>query len=197
MNVLGHLDISGNLSGAFKEYDDFPKNPKVGTFALIHKRFMMCISLEEGSPFWIPLTQEQNTYNHIQPVAAKEWIISHNLGAARPIVQVYDGTGDVVNPSSIESLDINTTKVTFSDELDGEAVLMHGLQDGAPKPAYSFQIEFTDTDTIVVNHGLGYEPIVQVVVGHAEVQPSSVVHPNVNTTQIVLSAPTSGKVRCI
>lgn len=58
-------------------------------------------------------------YVHIQGVASKEWIVTHNLGKI-PAVAVVDSAGTVLIPD-LEHLDINTTIIKSEHAFAGRA----------------------------------------------------------------------------
>lgn len=129
MKILGHTEIKGEVSGAFKNYDDFPLDPKVGTWAYIHKSLMMCVEIGD-LPAWIPLTSERNTVVHDQETPSERWFIEHDLNSDNVLVQCYDRSDNVVNPSSIRNVDGNVTEVIFPDVIGGRAILMYGMESG-------------------------------------------------------------------
>lgn len=53
--------------------------------------------------------------------------------------------------------------------------------------------EFTTTSSVVVTHSLGYNPIVQVIVGDEEVI-AEVIHSTLNQFTVMFGVPLSGKV---
>ena len=64
------------------------------------------------------------SHTHDQVVPATEWTMQHNLGTLAPIVDVYvtiDGNQTKILPASVEVLDANSVKVTFSNPRAGSA----------------------------------------------------------------------------
>lgn len=130
MKIMGGLDVVGEVSGAFKEYADFPKDPKVGTWARISRMMMVCSEMDDGTPIWLPMTPERDTHIHPQDTASTDWVIPHSFGIAEVIVQCYDLSGSVVIPSSITPMDENSTLVQFPQPVAGKAISMVGYTDG-------------------------------------------------------------------
>lgn len=54
------------------------------------------------------------------------WNINHNLDSHTPLITVYSGSS-VMIPASIDSLDANNTRITFSGSVTGTAVLSTGI----------------------------------------------------------------------
>ncbi|SBV38289.1 hypothetical protein BN7874_120 [Phage NCTB] len=196
---MGGLDLVGNFLSnvTLPMMDSFPTEPKVGSFIFKDKRVMVCLDLA-SSPVWIPLTQELNTYIHSQDEAAVTWTIQHNMNSTSVIVQCFDENNRVIIPKDIESTDNNTVTVSFDDvPVFGQAIVIIGNFDGTPKPDVSFELEFTDKTTVNVNHMLGYEPLIRVIVDGYEIQPDSVQHTDVNSAVVTFSASTTGKIIAI
>lgn len=198
MLVNGDLKVLGFLKDAsFEPLDKYPTKPKAGTAAFIKKRFMLCVTIENDIPFWIPLTQELNTYVHSQSLVETIWIVNHNINFSTPIVQVYDSTGNVIQPESIEPVDQDTIKIVFTDACRGRAILMFGTYEGLPRGDVAYAIAFANLDSITVAHNLGYRPSITVVSDGAEVQPKSIEHTSLSETVITFASPISGEVRCV
>lgn len=82
----------------------------------------------------------------------------------------------------------NSLTVLFGSPVSGTSVVMYGDITGAQKPAYQFtHIQTELSSSWVVNHALGYYPIVRVFIGTSEVQPMSIVHNTINQTTITFS----------
>lgn len=129
MKTIGHMNIQGEVSGSFKQYDDFPLDPKVGTWAFIGKTLMLCIEVSE-SPAWIPLTEERNTLIFKQPTPSATWMIEHNFGSNNVLIQCFDVNNKVVQPSSITDIDENVSEVIFPEAIIGKAIVMYGMEHG-------------------------------------------------------------------
>lgn len=129
MKVIGNIDILGFASGAFKEYPDFPQNPKVGTWAVIHGSVMACMEIA-SSPVWLPLTQARNTHIHKQDTASATWNLHHKLGSENVLVQCFDENNNVIIPSEIRTVDEDVTEVVMPDIISGKAIVMYGQESG-------------------------------------------------------------------
>lgn len=129
MKVIGNADILGAIAGAFKEYDDYPLNPKVGTWALIRKSLMMCISVSE-LPVWIPLSPERNTKLFEQETPSDRWVVDHKLGSDNVLIQCFDQSGKVIMPSEINPIDSMSTEIVLPEAMTGKVVAMFGYTDG-------------------------------------------------------------------
>lgn len=129
MKVIGDAIISGFAAGAFMEYDDFPQNPKVGTWALIHGSVMTCMQILDA-PVWLPLTQARNTHVHDQSTASAIWNIEHRFGSDNVLIQCFDQNNTVIIPSDIRTIDEDTTEVVLPDIISGKAIVMYGQESG-------------------------------------------------------------------
>lgn len=194
MRSLGNIDMGSHklLNMVLDEKTDFPLNPVVGSFEFIRKRVMVCIDLV-GSPTWIPLTQELNTYIHTQDEASTDWIINHDLGSNSVIVQIFDDENKVVHPNEIDVSLKDSTQVNFLTPVTGRAICILGDFMGLPKDDVRNTKEFSTSATWTFNHGLGFEPIIRCISNGAEIQPQSIVHQSINTAVITFENPRSGK----
>ena len=129
MRIIGHAEIEGEASGAFKNYEEYPLDPKVGTWAYIHGSLMLCSEVEDV-PLWIPVTQERNTLVHDQSIESARWLIPHMLGSTTIMVQCFDLAGNVMLPSEIRNIDEDSTEVIFPNGTTGKAILMYGMESG-------------------------------------------------------------------
>lgn len=199
MKVAGNFDMQNNVlkNIVLEQLNDFPQNPKVGSFALIEKRLMVCVEFTDGAPLWIPLSQELDTYVHSQPVADATWTIPHNLGSSTVIVQAFDENNRVVIPDEIDTSVKDTAVVSFSMPLAGRAIIMMGNFVGLAKPETRYTQSFTLNATWVVNHGLGYEPVTRVIRDGLEIQPESITHISNTQLEVRFTNPQAGKVICI
>lgn len=198
MKSLGNLDLRDNylLNPALKPVENFPQVPKVGSLIFKGQRVMICIEIEEGLPIWAPLTAPLNTHVHDNPVAQLTWTIEHNLNSSHVIAQVIGADGKHVIPDEVVC-NFNETIITFHGDQAGRAVLMVGNEDGTPRDNYSFEQDFTESNTWVVNHMLGYNPIVRVFIGNQEVQPLAITHDSSNQATVTFSTTQTGHVRCV
>ena len=199
MKSYGNLDMQNNLlkNVVLEELDDFPAVPKVGSFALIQKRLMVCLEFQGLVPLWFPLGSEINTHTHTQDDDEAIWTINHDLGSSTVLVQAYDINNKVIIADDIDLSLKDTAVITFAVPIKGRAIIMLGNITGVPKPEVRFDQSFTLNATWVVNHGLGYEPVIQCLKDGLQIQPASVVHNSTTTATITFSEPTSGKVIAI
>jgi autotransporter-associated beta strand protein len=58
--------------------------------------------------------------------AATTWIVTHNLNTLYPVITVYNGSGQVILPTSITATDVNTTTVTFNTAVAGTVNIISG-----------------------------------------------------------------------
>jgi hypothetical protein len=99
------------------------------------------------------------------------------MNTTLPSVQVYGADNKVVFPDDITIVDNNTVKVNFARAVTGRAIILSGTRSGSNRPTYAYEhTQTTLSNTWVVPHNLGYNPIVRIFVGNAEVQPMSIVH---------------------
>jgi hypothetical protein len=198
MKSFGNIDLQNNflLNPVLKEVENYPASPKVGQFIFKNKRVMICVEIASGLPIWAPLTVVLNTHIHEQTTAATTWTIPHGLNASAVMAQIVDVDGKHVIPDEIQCT-YNQVVVTFYSAMTGRAVLMLGNDDGLARVNPSFEASFENLSVWVVNHILGYNPLVRVFVGMQEVQPASIVHNSLNQLTVTFSTPQSGQVRCI
>jgi hypothetical protein len=199
MRVIGNLDLQDHevQNVVVKAATNFPDNPKPGHLVFKQGRLMLCQDITNGIPVWIPLTQEITSYIHNQGVASTTWTINHNFNTNKVIVQVSDTSGKVMIPDSIDISTINTAVVSFATAESGVAIVMLGTFDGNDKPNVVYEQEFTNTNSIIVSHNLGYEPIIRTYIDNVEVQPNTIVHDSVNQATVTFSESQTGVVRCI
>jgi len=71
----------------------------------------------------LPRKQEDllNSYTHTETPASDSWTVSHDLDDSRPVVIVYDSTGEIVIPDTIIATDADTVTITFSEAVAGKA----------------------------------------------------------------------------
>jgi autotransporter-associated beta strand protein len=58
--------------------------------------------------------------------AATTWTATHNLNTLYPVITVYNGSGQVILPTSITATDVNTTTVTFNTAVAGTVNIISG-----------------------------------------------------------------------
>lgn len=200
MKVHGHLNMQQNQVQqlVIQSESDFPATPVVGRFLFKNKIVYVCVDLGGGTPVWVPLTREIETYVHTQTSGAATWNIEHNLSAGTVNVQAYDSTNKMIIPNEIIIVDNNNIQIDFGIAISGRAIIVAGSMEGNPRSNYSYTHYQTSlSDTWVVVHGLGYNPIVRVFIGVNEVQPASIVHNSINQLTITFSTTYTGQARCI
>ena len=104
-NEEGPLNVDEEARGAVvvKDYNALDNKPSINGVTL------------EGNT----IIAEDKTYLHEQSVPSKEWNVQHNLGKY-PAVTVVDSAGTEV-VGSVEHIDHNTVKLTFSGAFSGKA----------------------------------------------------------------------------
>lgn len=200
MKHYGNINLNQNeLQFAVLPIDTyFPANPKVGQLVFKAKVLYICVEIQNDLPVWAPLTQEINTYIHNQNNEAATWTINHTLNSSILQVQVFDNTGKMVIPNEIVVVDKDTITIDFGTLFAGRAVLMVGSVEGNERPTYGFEFNQTSPSAEwVVNHNLGYNPMVRVFVGNEEVQPAQIIHDSVNSTRIIFNSPYVGVAKFI
>lgn len=197
MEVHGDFDMRENAIGRVRitAETNFPANPSPGRFCFKDKMLWVCSELDGDLPVWVPLTTQIDTVVFDQTQAAMEWTINHQLDTASPIVQIFDQDSNVVFPDSISNI-FNRVTVRFAGSQAGRAVLMLGNPFGQRRQHIAYQNNYSGT-TWVVDHMLGYYPIVRVFVNNNEVQPQSIVNNSLNRVTITFASSETGTVRCI
>jgi hypothetical protein len=199
MKIYGTFDLQNNLlkNTALDNLSAFPENPRVGSFQLIQKRLMVCLYIDESTPFWFPIGSEISTFIHTQDEENDTWVLNHNLGSSTVIVQTYDTDNKVILADDIDLSVKNVVTITFSVPLAGRAIVMLGNLTGLPKPDVRYEKEFTLSKEWTVNHGLGYLPVIRVIKDGLELQPESIFHESTVTSTVTFSKETSGLVIAI
>lgn len=200
MRHFGNVNLQQNqLQNAVLQLaQSFPTTPKVGQIAFVNKIVYICVQDVPAPAVWIPLTREITVYTHDQSVSSDTWTVNHNLNTTSINVQVYGSNNKLLIPDEVEILNPNQISITFSDSIQGKAVVVSGHLDGNTKPTYSYTFYQTDSSsTWTINHNLGYNPIVRVFIGTSEVQPASITHPSINQSIVTFSSPQVGYARLI
>lgn len=198
MKHYGDMAFQEASAMIMQSEQNFPETATAGRIIFVDKRVWVCAELITGNPVWIPLTNEIDSFVHIQDAAATTWTVTHNLNTTTPIVQVYDENYKMIIPDGVEPTSNNECTVTLGTAITGRAVVMFGDITGAAKSPYAF--EYTQTtlsNTWVVKHGLGYYPIVRVFVGGEEILPASIIHDSIFQTTITFSEPKTGIARFV
>jgi hypothetical protein len=85
MKYHGNVDLQQNyLKNAVIPLDTyFPVSPKVGQIVFKDRILYICVEITNGTPIWVPLTNEITAYTHIQSTSSAVWTINHPLYSAR------------------------------------------------------------------------------------------------------------------
>jgi hypothetical protein len=199
----GNLNFQNNFAQEvrFDVEQEFPTdtNRMVGRIIFKDKRLYICVEIASGLPVWVPLTNEMDTYVHTQVSGSTTWNVTHNLKTNNPLVQVYEaGTNVMMIPDEVLILSRDELRISFGDAVSGRAIIMFGDITGGQKTSYAYEyFVTTPSNTWVITHGLGYEPIVRVFVDGQEVQPYSIVHDSMSQTTISFTSPQVGVARFI
>lgn len=200
MKFYGHANLQQNqLQRAVIPINPaFPAGPKPGEIAFVNSILYICVSTDNNLPVWVPLTREITLFNHAQNTSASTWTINHNLNTTSVVVQVFNDLDEVIVPNTITIASNSQVVVTFAGTATGRAVLLSGSVDGNTKPTYAYEhFQTTLSDSWVINHGLGHEPVVRVFVGNQEVQPTSITFNTLNQVTITFSQPYVGVARLV
>jgi hypothetical protein len=200
MRTFGNIDMQQNeLQQAVIGLDtNFPEFPKVGRLCFKDKVLYICADIQDGVPAWIPLTNEIGTYIHYQNFQSSVWNVAHNLGTALPVVQVYEADQRMVIPNDIQIVSNNAVRISFGKAVSGRAVVMTGPDTGLSRESKSFEHFQTElSDTWVINHSLGFYPMVRIFIGSSEVLPAAIDHTDVFTTIVRFSEPQVGVARLV
>jgi hypothetical protein len=201
MDVHGSFDLRGNLlkNTGIAPVDNFPSNPKPGTWVHKDKRIYACIDLDgDGTPLYVPITQELNLVEAKVTTPSLEWVIDHQLNVARCIVQVYDENGSFFIPDSIDCSTINRVVIGFSMPMRGTALIQSGETVGRAKPSTAFEQTFTSSTTWVVNHMLGFDPSITCIIDGYVAIPLTVEYTTAGqVATITWSSAKAGSVRCV
>lgn len=200
MKSFGDINMQQNqlqeVALAVESY--FPSQPIPGRLVFWQQRLYICISIDNGLPVWIPLTKELEAFNYTQNTPSNSWAINHGLNTTLPMVQVYDNNQNQLLPDNIEVVDNNNVLVTFGSAVAGRAAVLIGADTGSPRPVYSFEYSQTSPSSVwVIQHNLGYHPVVRVFIGNEEVQPSSIVHDSNFQVTVSFTQPYVGSARLI
>lgn len=199
MKINGSFDLQGNLlkNVTLEPVESWPLEPKVGSFIFKDKRIYLCLDIANDVPAWLPMSAELQTHIHDQFVASTVWEIDHSLETAGCIVQVLSGDNKAIGFDEVD-FSFNHAKIHFAVPQAGRAILVMGSTEGIPRPVVAYEQTFTDEQVWVVNHQLGYMPVVRCFIGAMEVQPDTLVH-NEEMTQAIasFSSPVTGRARCV
>lgn len=176
----------------------FPVSPKQGQLAFVNSTVYICVSVAGGLPVWVPLTREITAFTHNQNTESATWTINHGMNTTSVQVQIFDEGSRVVIPDEIQVLSPDAVQVSLAYPAGGRAVVLTGHFDGNVKPTYAYTFYQSDAEsTWVINHGLGYNPIVRIFVGNQEVQPASITHDSTSQLTVTFNTAQSGYARLI
>jgi len=176
----------------------FPVDAKVGQIAFVGSVVYICVRITPAPAVWVPLTQEITAYTHVQSTVSATWNITHNLNTADVHVQVYNTSNQIILVDEVTVTGPTTCVVSLNTAQTGKAVVLAGHFTGNPKPAYAYtHFQSVSSTTWTIPHGLGYNPIVRVFIGTAEVQPSTITHPDTNTTIVTFTSVQVGYARLL
>jgi hypothetical protein len=100
------------------------------------------------------LAQEQEggvgTYLHTQSSGSSSWTVTHNLNDLNPVVEVFDSSGNPVEPQSISITNGNALVVTFGSSQTGKVRVLAGQFSGGTGAG-----NFLPTSTSVYDIGSG------------------------------------------
>lgn len=123
ISVLSNLKLAGALIFGNDE-TDFPANPAPGTLVVKGQNLYAFITIG-GMQTWYPLIRSASaTYIHTQGAPSLVWTVNHALNTNDLWFQVQDLSGNIVSPSSFESIDENSFRLHFSEEVVGTCVVI-------------------------------------------------------------------------
>jgi hypothetical protein len=202
MKFFGHADLQNNYAKQlrFEIENQFPTDTAnmVGRIIFKDKRLYVCVEIASGVPAWVPLTNQINTYMHVQSDGSNIWNINHGLKSTMPLVQIYaDSTNKMIIPDNIEVITQDVIQVTFGLGLAGRAIVMSGDITGTTPDNTVMTVSYVSQTTINIPHNLGRYPIVRVFIGNEEVQPLSITFPDLNNVTVTFSGPETGVIRIV
>ena len=128
MKHAGKVNLLGNdlFNFAIPPSDTWPEEAKLGGCVNYKNRLYLCINLHGAGdlPVYVPLTSTISSYVHRQTIASSNWVIPHGLNFDIPMIQVYDSTGEKIEPNTIDIVDANNVTLEFNVELTGSAVVL-------------------------------------------------------------------------
>jgi hypothetical protein len=179
-------------------YTAFPASPVAGQLTFKDRILYICVEIVSGNPVWVPLTNEITAYTHIQSSSSATWTINHTLNSAHLNVQVYDDSGYMFMPNNIVTTSATQVVVYFNAATTGKAVLVTGHFEGQTKPTYSYEfLQTSPSDSWVITHGLGYNPIVRIFSGNQEIQPATITFNSLNQLTVTFATAIVGEAKLI
>ena len=200
MKYHGNVDLQQNyLKNAVIPLDTyFPVSPKVGQIVFKDRILYICVEITNGTPIWVPLTNEITAYTHIQSTSSVVWTINHPLNTAHVSVTVYDTDNRVVLPNEVTVVNGSQITVGFSQSVQGKVVVLTGTFDGQSKPTYAYEHYQTNPSVSwTIPHALGRYPIIRIFVGNQEVQPESITFDTLDQVTVTFSQAQVGQAKLI
>jgi hypothetical protein len=200
MKYYGDIQLNQNeiQQAVLQTEFEWPTTPKVGQIAFINKVVYICVQITDNVPIWVPMTNTVSIYVHVQDVSATTWNITHDLNTTFVLVQIFDGNNQMVIPNSVTINSASSITVTFTSSAAGRAVIITGSLDGAQQPVYALEWnQTTPASNWVIDHNLGYQPIVRVFSGSYEIQPASIFFNSMNRVTISFTQPEIGIAKLI
>lgn len=200
MKIHGEINLQqNNLRNAVIPLDiSFPASPVPGQVVFKDRILYICAEINAGTPIWIPLTNQITSYTHLQSAQSATWNITHNLNTTHVIVTVYDLNNRVVMANEVEVNNSSSVTVSFAAAMAGKAVVLTGHFDGMAMPTYSYEHYQTNpSNTWIIPHMLGRNPIVRVFVGNQEIQPATITFDSLDQVTLTFNSPFVGQAKLI
>lgn len=130
MKFIGNIDLDQNLmqNMVLDQLPDFPLVPKKGQVVFKGMKLYMCVDIVLGSPVWIALTNELNSFIFTQGTPASTWGISHVSDDNNVIVQVYDAANKQMIPNDIDVSVPGVITIDFGSAQAGHAVVVYRVK---------------------------------------------------------------------
>lgn len=126
--------VRTNLSaiGSMNSGDTAPTNPQTGMPWLDTSRFTtygeLTLKTWSGSAWVILVEYPASSYSEMVrftvSTPAVSWTLAHSLGKANVTVQVFDASGFLVTPLSVDVSNTNTVTVTHAFAIAGSAIVL-------------------------------------------------------------------------
>lgn len=199
MKFYGDINLQDNRIQrmVIQAETNFPPTPVAGRVVFKDKRLWICAEVAAGVPAWLPLTSQLDAFIHMQETSSDTWTINHNLNCTTPAVQIYDANYQMIIPDSVTAITNNQLQVKLGTAALGRAIIIVGQETGAIRDPrkYTFT-QTTVTTTWVINHGLGYQPIIRAFNGSDEISPASITHNSNFQATLTFSTAQSGYATC-
>jgi len=121
--------------------------------------------------------------------------VTHNLGDANPVVQVYNGSAEQMTPDAITVNDGNSVTVTFTSSTSG-FIVVHGGQGVDIGTTAYYSVSFSGQTTVNVGHGLGQKYVQVQCYDNSDIliEPTSVTLTDANNLVVTFGLATTGYV---